>query len=198
VDKFFTGVGSRKTPEDKCFLLKNLSEELVKLEYVLRSGHAAGADRACEEGANGKAHIYLPWNKYGTKPYREDKGALVNGHSFIFHMEHWPEHVKIIKEVCKSFELDFNGMREGIQKLLFRNVFQVLGHRRVAKGGKSIASFIQSDIVICYHENTGGTRYATEIAKKFKVPILNVKDFGTFEEAHDEVLNILGIEEETR
>jgi hypothetical protein len=180
--KFFTGIGSRKTPPEADIVLMKLSRFLVKKGYRLRSGHADGADRACELGANGDADIYLPWASFGQKAYRSDPGMDVIGDPFVPEYGDFPKRLKLIKQVCKeSGKTKFGKRAFWGQRLLFRNVFQVLGHKK---------KYVPSDVVICYHENTGGTLYAIDIAIKYGVPILNVRglDYVTAKKKLKEIL----------
>lgn len=171
--KYFTGIGSRETPDYALLTLKRLTQFLVSKKYRLRSGHAEGADRVCEAGAQGYADIYLPWSDFGIKPYKKDKGMVVRGKSIIPNMKKFPKHLKVIKLICKKMGKYFDSLPSGMQKLLFRNVFQVLGHNPKRA--------IKSKIVICYHENSGGTLYAVKIARKYKIPVLNVRDMDFIE-----------------
>ena len=111
--KYYTGVGSRKTPEDIQREMTLLASDLSD-EYILRSGGADGADLAFELGVtNGNKEIYLPWNGFNGNQselydnpldYRAEKLAA------RFHAGNW-----------KTF-------KESIKKLHTRNVYQVLGH----------------------------------------------------------------------
>ena len=65
--KYYTGVGSRNTPQEVLDIMILIGEYLAKGEYCLRSGGAAGADKAFETGcdnANGNKRIYVPWNGF--------------------------------------------------------------------------------------------------------------------------------------
>lgn len=48
---FYSGIGSRQTPEDILNVMKYVATELSKKDYILRSGGAKGADSAFEAGA---------------------------------------------------------------------------------------------------------------------------------------------------
>jgi len=172
-EKFFTGIGSRETPQEALRVLHRLSAYLVKKGFKLRSGHAYGADRACEEGADGSAVIYLPWKGFGQKPYKEDPGARVVGLWVVPPLLRLPkDYLNVIKWVCEERGSSYDDMSQGIQKLLYRNVCQVLGHG---------PEFHPSEVVICYHEDTGGTMYAVDIAILYNVPVLNVRGLDYYE-----------------
>lgn len=40
MNKYYAGIGSRKTPPDICQLMTQIAEELSQGGYILRSGHA--------------------------------------------------------------------------------------------------------------------------------------------------------------
>lgn len=165
--RYFTGIGSRKTPKKALSLLNACSGTLVKdYNMVLRSGHAQGADRACEYGAEGRAHIYLPWPEFGQKTYGKDIGMAVRGHAIVPQMKDFPRHLATIREVYKDHGMDFDSLKPAVQKLMFRNVFQIHGTDNVL-----------SELVICYHEGSGGTLWAVRLAERKNIPIINMKDY---------------------
>lgn len=47
---FYAGVGSRKTPKEKCEMMTRISSWLETQGLILRSGGASGADKAFEDG----------------------------------------------------------------------------------------------------------------------------------------------------
>jgi hypothetical protein len=57
--RFYTGVGSRKTPEAILAVMTKLAAALNGQQWRLRSGGAIGADSAFEKGASGNSDIYL-------------------------------------------------------------------------------------------------------------------------------------------
>lgn len=58
---YYTGVGSRETPDDICAVMTMLASELELIGFILRSGHAKQADQAFENGVKNYKHkeIYL-------------------------------------------------------------------------------------------------------------------------------------------
>jgi hypothetical protein len=60
----YAGIGSRETPDFFLGVMEGLAEKLRGDEFVLRSGHAPGADQAFEKGAAGQAEIFLPWPNF--------------------------------------------------------------------------------------------------------------------------------------
>ena len=55
----YAGIGSRDTPDDICITMTKLARVLSDLGYTLRSGGAAGADKAFAAGASDK-EIFRP------------------------------------------------------------------------------------------------------------------------------------------
>ncbi len=163
MDGFFTGIGSRNTPEKYLNILENVSRFIVDTyKLKLRSGHAVGADRACEKGANGFADIYLPWKTYGIRPYKNDPGMEVIGNAII------PEREKEIAEfMCDLVaRKPYQEMERGVQLLMERNVNQIIGHTDPVHE--------LSRIVLCYSPDIGGTSYATALARHFDIHITNI------------------------
>lgn len=168
---YFTGIGSRRTPLKYMSILEKASQYIVHTyQCTLRSGHAAGADRACETGAEGSAQIYLPWKNYGIKPYKDDPGMEVIGETIIPSKKKHPYITKIAEFMCDLVgERSFNDMSSGVQLLMLRNVNQLIGHNE-----NHVEPIEISRIVLCFSLETGGTGYATALAKYLGVPIINV------------------------
>jgi len=86
---FYTGIGSRKTPGpindiiefSPLYRFYYWGRILATKGFILRSGHADGADLAFEKGCdtvNGKKEIYLPWKGFNgsdSKLYNLSKEA---------------------------------------------------------------------------------------------------------------------------
>jgi len=106
----------------------------------------------------------------------------VIGDPFVPEYLDFPKHLKLIKQICtESGKTKFGKRAHSGQRLLFRNIFQVLGHKK---------KFVPSKVVICYHENTGGTLYAIDVAIKYDVPVLNVRGMD-YKEAKKKLKEIL-------
>ncbi len=78
--KFYTGVGSRNTPENITDLMSNIAVVLYGADYTLRSGRADGSDYAFQRGAEYqhkqkamisntrlKQEIYVPNKRFNVK-----------------------------------------------------------------------------------------------------------------------------------
>ena len=75
--KYYAGIGSREAPALIQGFFTKLAERLAGQGYVLRSGGAAGADKAFEKGcdeASGEKEIFLPWAGYNDS----DSTLIVN------------------------------------------------------------------------------------------------------------------------
>lgn len=150
---YYSGIGSRNTPPNILEVMKKIGAIAPQYSYILRSGGALGADSAFENGCdsvNGKKQI---WN-----PRKE----LVVEHDWA---------IKEASEICLEFPL--NNMRPFIRNLIVRNMYQILGEH-----GNELSSF-----VVCYtptldptDSEAGGTRYACRLAKKYAIPIYNLRN----------------------
>lgn len=149
--KIYAGIGSRATPNNVIKKMESIGEYLARKDYILRSGHAPGADKAFERGcdiANGKKEIYLPW-----------KGFEGSDSSFFF----------ISKDAYKSVEenhINPHALSYGAKKLLARDYHQLLGYDNV-----------KSDLVIYWTDNlslNGGTGYTVKMARKIGIPTFNL------------------------
>ena len=180
---YFAGIGSRVTPPEYLKILEEVSRTIAKVNKLkLRSGHAVGADRACEVGAEGFADIYLPWKGYGIKPYKDDPGMVVRGKTIIPPKNSYTNMIKITQFMCNLVgRVSFDEMSYGVKLLMQRNVNQIIGHTAPAE---------ISRVVLCYSPETGGTSYATALARHLKVPIINVlgKDLETIRIELDETI----------
>jgi hypothetical protein len=160
--KYYTGVGSRKTPRHIQRQMFRYAEKLAKTGYVLRSGAAEGADYAFEIGCNhagGKKEIYIPWNGFQSRQ---------SGAPGTFVLDDYP--ISIVEgaiALAMGVHHNWDDLTRGGKKLHCRNVFQVLGHNIRTP----------SQFVICWTPGGRigrGTATAIKIAQAFKVPVYNL------------------------
>lgn len=147
--KYYTGIGSRKTPNDVCTLMTKLALILYKYNFILRSGHADGADIAFENGAYNKKEIYIPW-----KNFNGSNSTLYNIPNKAFEMA---KHIHPTWDRCNIY----------VKKLHARNICQVLG-----QDFKTSSKF-----VICWTPNAkiiGGTATAINLAKQHNISVFNL------------------------
>lgn len=147
--KFYTGVGSRSTPEEILVLMHHLAKKLANQDVILRSGGACGADLAFEYGCNkaqGAKEIF--------RPYQATLAAM---------------------ELAAQFHPAWDRLPEYSKRLHGRNSFQVMGRDLVTPSSCLICWTPDG----CIHHDqrsieTGGTGTAISIASKFKVPTYNL------------------------
>jgi hypothetical protein len=148
----YTGVGSRETPPLILVLMHMVAQRLTEYHWVLRSGHAEGADRSFEKGCDnhqGRKEIFLPWGNFCGS----DSGL-------------WNQ-PKAAFAVAEYIHPAWNKCSQGAKKLHARNVQQVLGYDLNRP----------TDLVICWTKDgvtQGGTATAIHIAEQLNIPIINL------------------------
>lgn len=156
--KVFAGIGSRETPESVQYWMYEIGKKLAK-DYILRSGHAAGADMAFEEGmraGKGEMEIFVPWHGFNGANMRDPiyKDASKFDDASVY-------------AIAKQFHPAWDRCSDTAKKLHARNVYQILGQHRD----------YQSDLVICWTKDgkaSGGTGQALRIADFYGIPIFNL------------------------
>lgn len=166
---FYTGIGSRETPESVMNHMTKLAIVLAQHGYCLRSGGAIGADWAFQRGAvqaRGKKIIYKPELKFGVMPNDQDD-FVVDG-----------ELLSICKGIAEGIHPKWSKCNDYARRLHARNVCQVLGH--TFKDGKIFP--VRSDFVLYYADEdaagkvSGGTATAVHLARKHGIPTINMKN----------------------
>lgn len=154
---YYTGIGSRKTPADILVVMRDYASLMERRNYTLRSGGAEGADIAFESGCFDK-QIFIPWNGFSGRT-----------------ME-YPIPLEAF-DIASKLHPIWLKLSNGAQKLMARNVMQVLGPKLDVK----------SQFVICWtpdgcktHEKrtskTGGTGLAISLASLNGIPVFNLAD----------------------
>lgn len=181
--RYYTGVGSRKTPHEEFDLLVKVGYFLAEQGWILRSGAADGADSAFEKGCDDwklaecsltggsprmNKEIFIAWEGFSNRFESED-GVYCN----------IPTPTKqraqqIVSEIHPAWNLTRPDgtpvMSNGAKMLHTRNVFQVLG--------KTLDK--PSSFLVCYAEvdkegiPKGGTRTAWQLAKSRNIPCFNI------------------------
>lgn len=160
LQKVYTGVGARNTPDSFLNEFKYIGEILADRGMLLRSGGAKGADRAFEIGClnssannnrGGDRNIFLPW-----KDFNHNKSAR----TYI------PDEAY---DLAKCYYKNWTSINASTKKLLARDCLQVLGLKPISEPDPS-------DFLICWTKNgeiVGGTGLAMKIAKDNFIPIYN-------------------------
>lgn len=147
--KYYAGIGSRKTPQDVACVIERVAKMLREMGYVLRSGHAPGADMFFEDHAGELSEIFIPWPNF-------------NGSSSLLY-----ESSEEAYELAKKFHPNWGRLSQAARKLMARNSHQVMG----------IDMNTPVDFVVCWTPNgkiEGGTGQAMRIAKHMGIPIFNL------------------------
>ena len=155
---YYTGVGSRKTPDDVLFAIVTLAVGMGTLGYTLRSGGAEGADTAFEEGSEGQCCIYLPWKGFNGRAHCALERPTLKA-----------------RKMAATIHPNWEGLSDGAKALHARNCHQVLGDDLATP----------SDLLICWTpdgceseatrtKSTGGTATAIVLADRHGIPIFNL------------------------
>lgn len=164
--KLYAGIGSRETPEAICSVMSVMAGTLGRLGWVLRSGHAPGADIAFERGARFK-QIILPWEGFNGA----SRGQF--GHQVV-PMD------PAIELAARLHHPNWAACSSAARLLHMRNVCQILG----------MDMHTPVQMVVCWTKNgktVGGTGQALRIAQSHGIPIFNL----ALEEAGPEMMKFL-------
>lgn len=155
-NKYYAGIGSRKTPEDILSLMRKISCKLEKNEYILRSGGALGADLAFEQGTS-HADIYVPYFSFNEKHRKVCENVV---YKVINSADE-----EAFKSV-KKFHPSPDSLKDVGKLMMARNYRQIVGLNEP-----------NSQFVICWTEGgeeRGGTGQAIRIANHFNIPVYNL------------------------
>lgn len=149
---YYTGVGSRKTPQDILRLMEKMGKRFAELGYILRSGGANGADSAFERGCDmggGQKQIFLPWQGFNNS--RSE--YFVVGSDAIEMAERYHAAPWALNHTTRLFH--------------GRNCYQVLGPELAEP----------SSFIVCWTEDgepVGGTATAIRIGLDRDIPVFNL------------------------
>ena len=166
---YYSGIGSRETPDNILELFTYIASKLTKANYILRTGGSSGADNSFEIGCNlinntinnNKKEIYLPW-----KYFNNNKSEIYIPENYKF------DDYKA--QIAEKFHPAFNNLNEFGKRLMCRNSQIILGKYCDLK--------YKSDFVIAYCKRDskgkliGGTSQGLRIAEYYKIPIFNITD----------------------
>ena len=152
----YAGIGARETPGSVCDLMTKIAACLGGRGFNLRSGHAAGADRAFEAGAlPDLSEIYLPWRGFDGAVggrFPTDLGIAMKAEA-----------------IAGKYHPAWDRLSRGVRSLHARNVLQVLGERLDSP----------SKFILCWTPGggiEGGTGQAMRIAIGEGVPVFNLRN----------------------
>jgi hypothetical protein len=161
MNRKYAGIGSRETPEDVLSLMRILGKALA-VQYTLRSGAAAGADSAFEQGAlvgGGSTEIYLPrkaFNGHASDRFVVSKEALA---------------------LAATLHPVWEVLGRGPQQMHARNCYQILG-----QGLDDPVEFVIAwtadgcESATTRRRTTGGTATAIVLAEARGIPVYNLRN----------------------
>lgn len=180
---YYTGIGSRETPEHICEQMTTIAMLLAERDWILRSGGAEGADAAFELGASSQfeapMRIYLPWDGFSEKYVDSEPNYIALSQLRGYIQED-------AARIASEHHPAWSKLTPGARKLHTRNVLQVLGEELDTP----------SELVICWTPNGkggGGTGQAIRIAKAYGVPIYDLGKRESLGELSLHVQQITGI-----
>lgn len=182
----YTGVGSRKVPQDQRILFRQVGQILAEKGWLLRSGAAEGCDQAFEQGADqvmGAKAIYLPYPGFrrcrpgGQEPRQViDQGEPDERVDQILRQSGVPGMDELLQAEARQREEGLTRTRrQAILRLYRRNVAQILGADLNDP----------SRFVLCWTPDgatgpeeyqqgrTGGTGVAILVASQHDIPVFN-------------------------
>ena len=169
----YAGIGSRETTPTWRTSFQNIGSLLAFNGFTLRSGGAAGADKAFENGCDsvfGNKEIFYTYKV----TYRKDGGA-----------EYDVRPLNYISPDALAFVDKYHPaphhLTDGGKLLMARNTYQVLG----------LDLMSPVDFVICWTplgRDDGGTGQAIRIANAHNIPVYNTRN----KDAVEALLSILG------
>lgn len=144
--KYYSGVGSRQTPQDILALIENIAVVLAQRNFTLRSGGAYGADKAFEIGAGMDADIFYA-----------------------------DQATQAAADIAKQFHPAWHRCSNYARKLHARNAFQVLGIN-LDTPSKFLICWTPDGCEYHANRSikTGGTGTAISIANHYNVPVFNL------------------------
>lgn len=170
--QYYAGIGSRETPDDVLEEMRRFAATFRKMDLILRSGGAVGADSAFEREAGMKKEIFIPDYVFNNRvaddvfivaPSRIETGRLI--------------------ETARKFHPAWHKCSEYAKRLHARNVAIVLG----LEENKPVK------FVLCWTQNgkaTGGTGMGIRIAWNKGIPVINLKtEPGNKEQRHRQVVS---------
>lgn len=172
--KFYTGIGSRKTPQEILSLMRQLGTSLAENGWTLRSGAAEGADTAFMQGwlkwagahrdeaeENPLAEIYLPWENFCGQTSKMIGNVIVQS----------PHKLEKAEEIVSKIHPYWDNCGPAARVLHTRNVFQVLG-AKLNEPSKFVLYWAPEKNGVVQ----GGTATAVHLARSKGITTYNLMD----------------------
>ena len=156
----YAGIGSRRTPAPILGLCTELASRLAERGYLLRSGHAPGADQAFERGADLQAEVYLPWPKF-----EEGVGCAAG------YLQRGPSPGAVT--MAAAHHPAWERLGRGARSLHARNCHQILG-RDLNDPAAFVVCWTPDGATTDPGPSTGGTGQALRIAAAHGIPVFNL------------------------
>ena len=159
--RFYAGIGSRKTPPAVLSDMRRIGRFLACAGWTLRSGGAAGADKAFEGGCDlscGSKEVFFATESLPPWAFAEAE-------------KHIP-----------SNRPPFSAWKPYTRNIIARNMMQVLGRDGLTPV-RFVACWTQADV-----KEGGGTGYAMRCAVHHDIPVFNLHDEQSGWEAYFEAL----------
>lgn len=151
----YAGIGPRNTPLEVCEQMVHVAKQMDEQGWIVRSGHAQGADQAWACGhAPENREIYLPWHSFNIV------GELPAG----FQVSPVTPQLEAVARVAHR---GWDNLRQGGQKLMMRNVSIILGHN-LDDPVQFVAYWSPQRKV------QGGTGNAVHLASLYGIPSFNI------------------------
>jgi hypothetical protein len=175
--KYYTLIGSRKTPENILELLKKLATKLDRKGWTVRSGGANGADNCADHVEN--KEVYLPWDGFNGH-YKDCKlGYIV--YSDLQRKHEASAHASLHHKYWNTTK------KEAVKHLHRRNMFQVLG-RTLNKKSSFVLVWAEPDSERGEGHVRGGTGSAVSLALSFDIPVFNLY----YQDVQDKMKKFIG------
>lgn len=157
--KFYTGIGSRKTPIEIIAMMREIALALGSQGVILRTGNARGADSAFRTGTKLREVYHPDYYKLGDIRHSYDPGIWA-----------WA------RGLASELHPGWRNCSESVRDLHTRNVFQIVGY--------NLEQY--SSAVICWTPDgartdwetsfkTGGTGQAIRIADHYGIKVYNLR-----------------------
>lgn len=164
----YAGVGARSTPAAIVKSMELIGAQLSD-RWLLRSGFSGNADLAFGRGAQsagGSFEMYLPWEGFNSAPINDIRFIVPNWTHELLDIA--SEAYNLDPEVIAGYKVDWRRLKDTTKCLMARNVCQVLG--------KDLRS--PANMLVCWTKNgaaVGGTGQAIRIARRFDIPVFNLR-----------------------